>query len=63
MKHKYAVGAQVTLQANPANPNVRPGVYTIVRVMPLTMNGHQYRAKHAIDNHERVLDEVEIHPL
>ncbi len=61
--HKYVVGAQVELLPNRANCNVRPGVYTILRVMPVTNNGCQYRAKNAIDNHERVLDEAELRPM
>jgi hypothetical protein len=50
----------VTLMPDRVNPNVRPGIYTIVRTLPVTNQGCQYRAKSALDNHERVLDEAQI---
>jgi hypothetical protein len=42
------------------NNNVRPGLYIIVRTLPVTNQGCQYRAKSALDNHERVLDEAQL---
>jgi hypothetical protein len=57
VKHKYAAGDRVVAVANAANANIRPGVYTIVRVLPVAGRGCQYRAKNALDGHERVLDE------
>ena len=59
-KHKFAVGDRVALLHNSSNINVRPGVYTIVRAMPVTSQGCQYRAKNTMDNHERVFDEVQL---
>ena len=59
-QHKYAVGDRVTLLPDRLNANARPGVYTIVRTMPVTNQGCQYRAKSALDSHERVLDEVQL---
>ena len=38
-------------------------MYTIVKVMPLTGPTWQYRAKNNMDPHERVLDEVLLHPV
>ncbi len=58
--HKFAVGDRVTLQPDRLNANVRPGVYTIVRAMPETPQGCQYRAKNALDSHERVFDEAQL---
>ncbi len=58
--HKYAVGDRVSLLPNISNINVRPGVYTIVRALPITNQGCQYRAKNALDNHERVFDEAQL---
>ena len=58
--HKFTIGDRVTLLPNRFNANVRPGVYTIVRTMPVTSQGCQYRAKSALDNHERVLDEAQL---
>lgn len=59
-QHKYTVGDRVTLLPDRLNANARPGVYTIVRAMPVTNQGCQYRAKSALDSHERVLDEAQL---
>ncbi len=58
--YKFAAGDRVALVTNSANPNVRAGVYTIVRRLPLSSQGCQYRAKSALDSHERVVDEVQL---
>jgi hypothetical protein len=44
------------------NGNIRPGVYTIVKILPEAGRGFQYRAKHLVDAHERVLDEDLLRP-
>jgi hypothetical protein len=59
-EHKFAVGDRVSLVTNSANPNMRAGVYTIVRRMPVSSQGCQYRAKSALDSHERVVDEAQL---
>ena len=59
-KHKFAVGDRVKLLSDKNNMHVSPGIYTIVRVMPVTNQGLQYRAKNMADDHERVLDENEL---
>ena len=56
-KHKYAVGDRVVPVQDASNRSVRPGVYTIVRQLPIAGRGYQYRAKSALDTHERVFDE------
>lgn len=61
--HKFAVGARVALQPDRYNSNVRPGVYTVVRQLPVTSQGCQYRVKNAMDSHERVLDEAQLSPV
>ncbi len=58
--YKFAAGDRVALLTNSANPNVRGGVYTIIRRLPLGSQGCQYRAKSALDTHERVVDEVQL---
>ncbi len=58
--HKFAVGDHVMLVPDRSNSNVRPGMYTIVRALPVTNQGCQYRAKSALDSHERVLDEAQL---
>jgi hypothetical protein len=57
VKHKYAAGDRVIAAADTSNANIRPGVYTIIKVLPVAGRGCQYRAKNALDAHERVLDE------
>ncbi len=58
--HKFSAGDRVTLVPDRSNGNVRAGVYTIVRTMPVTSYGCQYRAKSVLDSHERVLDEAQL---
>jgi hypothetical protein len=48
------------LVTNSSNANVPSGVYTIVRRMPASSQGCQYRAKSAFDSHERVVDEANL---
>jgi hypothetical protein len=57
VKPKYAVGDRVIAIADTRNDNIRPGVYTIARVLPVAGRVRQYRARNAADSHERVLDE------
>ena len=59
-KHKFATGDRVMVLATGSSGNVRPGVYTIVKTMPDNARGCQYRAKSAVDVHERVLDESQL---
>jgi hypothetical protein len=59
-EYKFATGDKVALMTNSSNINVRPGIYTIVRRMPVSSQGCQYRAKSALDNHERVVDEAQL---
>jgi hypothetical protein len=42
--------------------NVRRGVYTVVRALPVAGRGHQYRIKSDMDEHERVVDEAQLRP-
>ena len=60
IEYKFAAGDKVALMTNSSNVNVRPGIYTIVRRMPMTQIGCQYRAKSTLDNHERVVDEAQL---
>ena len=56
-KHKYAAGDRVIAVTSTLNQNIRPGVYTIIKTLPITGLGCQYRVRNALDPHERVLDE------
>lgn len=62
LKHKYTVGDRVVVALDNSNAHLRPGVYTIVRVLPVAGFGCQYRAKHSVDTYERVLDEDALRP-
>ncbi len=62
IKHMYGAGDRVVVSPDRMNINARPGVYTIVRTMPVTGQVCQYRVKNALDNHERVLDEAQLSP-
>ncbi len=57
---KFAPGDRVSVQPGRFDAHVRPGIYTIVRVLPETPSGWQYRVKNALDPHERVLDEAQL---
>ena len=59
-EYKFSAGDKVALMTNSSNVNVHPGIYTIIRRMPVTQLGCQYRAKSALDNHERVVDEAQL---
>ena len=59
-ERKFASGDRADVLPDRLNPHVRPGVYTIVRAMPVTGHGCQYRAKNTLDNHERVFDESQL---
>ena len=59
-QHKFTAGDRVTLLPDRNNANAPPGLYTIVRTMPVTSQGCQYRAKSLSDSHERVLDEAQL---
>jgi hypothetical protein len=61
-KHKFATGDRVLALPDADNPNVRAGVYTIIKALPLAGRGLQYRAKNVTDTHERVLDEALLRP-
>lgn len=59
-EHKFAVGDRVSVLPDSRNANLRPGIYTITRTLPVTSYGCQYRVKSALDSHERVLDEAQL---
>ena len=60
VKHKFTKGDRVAVAPDKDNPNVRLGTYTVVRVLPFAGSGLQYRVKHALDSHERVIDEAQL---
>ncbi len=60
LQHKFSAGDEVELLPSLNNGNGRPITYTIVRRMPVTDRGCQYRGRNARDNYERVLDEAQL---
>lgn len=57
---KFAEGDRVSVQGTKNNPGIRPGIYTIIRPLPIGSEGRQYRAKNVLDSHERVFREAEL---
>ena len=57
---KFAAGDRVTVRATRSNPNIRPGIYKVVRPLPEGSEGRQYRAKSTMDDQERVFNEAEM---
>jgi hypothetical protein len=60
VKHKFTAGDRVEVVLDRNNTNVRSGTYTVVRALPLAGSGPQYRVKHILDSHERVIDEAQL---
>ena len=58
--HKFSPGERVAFVPGKFDSNVTRGVYTIVRRLPVTNQGCQYRVKNLTDSHERVIDEAQL---
>lgn len=61
---RFAAGDRVAFVPGTAaiDGNVRRGLYTVVRPLPLAGRGRQYRVKGDLDEHERVVDKVQLRP-
>ena len=59
-RHKFAVGQKVEFLRGRNDLHVPPGIYTIVRQLPIEANDCQYRVKSAHDGHERVMRESQL---
>jgi hypothetical protein len=62
-RHKFAVGQVVSFVPGPGDLNVPPGKYEIQRLLPSETRDNQYRVKHAVDGHERVVPESKLTAL
>jgi hypothetical protein len=62
-RHKFAVGQVVSFIPGPGDLNVPPGKYEIQRLLPSETRDNQYRVKHAVDGHERVVPESKLAAL
>ena len=61
---KYAAGDHVAFVATRSlDGNVRRGLYTVVRPLPVAGQGRRYRVKSDLDAHERVVDEAQLRPV
>lgn len=57
---RFVEGDRVVVVGGESGKHRHPGVYTVVRLMPLSGQGFQYRVKAASDTHERVMDDHEL---
>jgi hypothetical protein len=55
--HKYAVGQTVDFLPSALDGNVPRGRYKIQRLLPSETKDLQYRVKHVVDGHERVVSQ------
>ncbi len=60
MSHKFAIGQVVEFLPGPRDGNVPRGRYKIQRLMPSETRDPQYRVKHLLDQHERVMVESQL---
>jgi hypothetical protein len=58
--HTFSVGQMVDFLPGPRDTNVPRGKYKIQRLQPSETKDPQYRVKHAVDGHERVLGESQL---
>jgi hypothetical protein len=63
MQHRFRLGDRVQVAPGHANVNVRPGIYTITRLLPVERSWCQYRGRNSLDTFERVLDEPQLTPV
>ena len=61
-RHKFAVGQIVNLRPSPGDRAIPPGRYKVQRQLPSETWDLQYRVKHAVDGHERVVLESQLSP-
>ncbi|MDE2582823.1 MAG: hypothetical protein KGL52_14410 [Rhodospirillales bacterium] len=58
--HKFKVGEVVAFLPGPRDGNIPRGKYKIQRLLPSETRDPQYRVKHAVDSHERVIPESQL---
>lgn len=59
-QHKFTVGQVVDFLPSSLDRNVPRGKYRIERLLPSETRDMQYRVKHAVDGHERVVVESQL---
>jgi hypothetical protein len=55
--HKFAVGQDIEIQPGKSDSHIPRGTYTVVRLLPGDVHDREYRLKHVLDGHERVMRE------
>lgn len=60
MTHRFHAGQSVRLARGPAYRASAPGEYKIIRPLPDSGSGPQYRVKSAREMHERVVNESDL---
>ncbi|MEJ0045731.1 MAG: hypothetical protein WDN04_06110 [Rhodospirillales bacterium] len=58
--HKYTVGQVVQFLTGPQDGNIPRGRYKVQRLLPSETRDMQYRVKHLVDGHERVVRESQL---
>jgi hypothetical protein len=61
-QHKFTVGQEVHYLSHPLMGKVPRGVYRVTRLLPTDSGEPQYRVKHTVDGHERVVTEGQLIP-
>jgi hypothetical protein len=61
-RHRFDKGDSVVIEGDPSRPNVRAGLYTVVRPLPIASSGLWYRIRSPLDLQERVVDETWMRP-
>jgi len=59
-QHKFAVGQMVEFLPGPRDSSVPRGRYKVERLLPSETRDLQYRVKHTVDGHERVVLESQL---
>ena len=59
---KFNVGQKVEFLPGSLDGNVPRGTYTVTRVLPEEQGSRNYRVKHVLDGHERVVRESQLGP-
>lgn len=61
-QHKFSVGQLVDFVPGPLDQNVRRGKYKIERLLPSETRDLQYRVKHTMDAHARIVSRSRLAP-
>jgi hypothetical protein len=58
--HRFKVGQVVAFLPSPRDGNIPRGRYKVQRLLPSETRDPQYRVKHTVDSHERVMAESQL---